>query len=350
MSWTKINNLPILGVCGHSGSGKTSLLEQIIPALLEKGLKVAVIKHGAHRIEVDKTGKDSDRCFRAGADVLLQGTMEGFWRRHQDDSANWTDAVASLVQHYDLVLVEGHRDTPLPKVWLLSDKRSEPPVQTENVIAVLDGRCDRPAMMLKLLEEFLNEQWLKTKMFGCVLIGSASRRMGKAKHLLVGDGETLLERTIGCLERVGCEMVVILGSGEVPDKLKSYGRIADVADACGPMSGILAAMRWEPCASWLVAACDLPQLSSQALEWLLSNRHPGVWATLGRLENSVGVEPLLGHYDFRCREVLEELAGRGDFRMSDVASHRKVKVLAVPGHLSKAWLNANEPGDFPQSD
>ena len=167
-----------------------------------------------------------------------------------------------------------------------------------------------------------------------------------AKHLLVKEGKTLLGRTIECLEQAGSEKVLILGAGEIPKDLEDYVRIPDVIDAAGPMSGLLAAMRWGPYASWLVTACDLPELSREALEWLISNRRPGVWATLGKLESSSRVEPLLGHYDFRCRKVLEELAGKGDFRMSNVAGHPKVKVLAVPGHLEKAWRNANRPGDF----
>ena len=60
-----LEGLPVLGVCGWSGSGKTTLIEAILPAFRAKGLKIAVIKHDVHGLDIDRPGKDSDRLFRA---------------------------------------------------------------------------------------------------------------------------------------------------------------------------------------------------------------------------------------------------------------------------------------------
>jgi len=58
--------LPIIGLCGSSGAGKTTLVEALIPRFTARGIRVAVVKHGAHRVQVDVPGKDSDRLFRPG--------------------------------------------------------------------------------------------------------------------------------------------------------------------------------------------------------------------------------------------------------------------------------------------
>ena len=345
----RIDSLPILGICGWSGSGKTTLIEQVAPKLAKDGLKVAVVKHDAHGIDVDRPGKDSDRLYRAGADVLLQGPGQEFCRTHRTDDVDLAVTLAGLADRYDLVLVEGHKGTPLPKVWLLGDDESAPPADIKGVAAILSRDADRVAAVLALLDSFLAEQWLKTPVFGCALIGGKSSRMGAPKHLLREDGRTWLERTAELLGRV-CKSVVIAGGGDVPEGAACYPRLVDVPDAKGPMSGILAAMRWAPHTSWLVAACDLPGLTAEALDWLLSTRRPGVWATVPRLKDAPTVEPLLAHYDFRCRPLLQRQADGGNFRLADVASHPKVITPIAPDHLQAAWRNANAPEDLEPGD
>ena len=70
-SLSLLDRYPVLGICGCSGSGKTTLIEALIPRLHSIGLQVTVVKHGAHNVNIDVPGKDSDRFFRAGADVSL---------------------------------------------------------------------------------------------------------------------------------------------------------------------------------------------------------------------------------------------------------------------------------------
>jgi len=82
---TVLTDFPAFGICGWSGSGKTSLIESVVPHLCKKGLKVAVLKHTDHEIQVDHPGKDSDRLFRSGADVFLKGSQEGLMRSREGD-------------------------------------------------------------------------------------------------------------------------------------------------------------------------------------------------------------------------------------------------------------------------
>jgi molybdopterin-guanine dinucleotide biosynthesis protein MobB len=339
-----LSDLPVFGIFGASGSGKTTLIEALLSRLHACGLSVAVAKIHAHGIEVDRPGKDSDRFYRAGADVLLEGPDEVFWRARAAD----TDPAArlrDLARRCDLVLVEGRRRVACEKVWLLGEGETAPPGEAGEVLAALPRQADRAEAAWAILQAWLSRRWLATPVFGCVLIGGKSARMGRPKHLLETGGRTWLEHTVG-LVRPLVERVAIVGAGEVPAALAGAARLPDVPDAEGPMAGLLAAMRWAPRGSWLVAACDLPGLSSGALKWLLSTRSCGVWATLPRLPGGAGVEPLLAHYDFRAGPLLETLAAAGRFAISLLAEHPKVRSPAPPGELLGAWANVNSPQDL----
>jgi molybdopterin-guanine dinucleotide biosynthesis protein MobB len=338
-------DLPVFAVCGWSGSGKTTLLEPVVRHLCAKGLKVALVKNDVHGINIDRPGKDSDRLFRSGADVLLQGPQQGILRVHGDRRDKLAIMLGQLCREYDLVLVEGHKGTPLPKVWLLGPDEDDPPADVSGIVATLPRDSDRVSAAISILEEWLPKQWLKTPVYGCILIGGKSRRMGVPKHLLHKNGKTWLERTAEKLEQV-TQRVVIAGAGALPEALGDQERLPDVPEANGPMAGILAAMRWAPRASWLVAACDLPNLNVDALQWLLSTRAPGVWATLPRLPGSPGVEALLAHYDFRCYGLLERLVVKRDYCPARIVQDPRVVTPCTPPLLRPAWTNVNTEAEL----
>ncbi len=92
-----------------SGTGKTTLIERLIPLLRERGLRVAAVKSDAHRLELDRPGKDSWRLRQAGAETTLlvgQGQVAVFGATPQVDLRTW---VRTLLPGVDLVLVEGFR-------------------------------------------------------------------------------------------------------------------------------------------------------------------------------------------------------------------------------------------------
>ena len=112
--------VPVLGFVAASGTGKTTLLTRLIPALRERGLRCAVIKHSHHDIEIDRPGKDSYRLREAGADqVILASPHRTFWVREGDGVSE--QRLAELLSRLDnamldLVLVEGFRFEHLPKI------------------------------------------------------------------------------------------------------------------------------------------------------------------------------------------------------------------------------------------
>ncbi len=340
MDWK--NNIPVLAIDGNSGSGKTTLIEKVLPKLIGKGLRVAVIKHDVHGLNVDHPGKDSARIFEAGADVFLQGPDESFLRNHDCQSTSLSATILRLAPMYDLVVVEGFKQSPLHKVWLLNDGE-EPPVERHNIAGVLNRNSDRAAWLLDYIDEWLPRKWRQTPVFAAILIGGKSTRMGQAKHLIEDNGKTWLEHSIEQLKSVVDE-VVIVGAGDIPEHI-SVVRLPDVPGLSGPLSGMLAAMRWAPHACWLMSACDLPQLSTDALRWLLNQRAPGIWGVLPRLGNE-GAEPLLAYYDWRARHLFEDIAAKGESAPHLIAQHEKITSPSPPTELTSAWLNINSPEEL----
>lgn len=181
--------------------------------------------------------------------------------------------------------------------------------------------------------------------WGCVLIGGKSRRMGRPKHLLEQDGQTWIERSVNLLSTI-TEQVVIAGSGEVPGSLTTVPRVVDVPGIGGPLAGILAVFRCNPDVSWLMAACDLPDMDTAALRWLLEQRQPGVLAVMPDLAADGRLEPLLAYYDRQCRPLLEAMAASGQHRLSQLGTKQGVLTPQPPPLLRHCWRNVNTPQEL----
>ncbi|MBZ0330498.1 molybdopterin-guanine dinucleotide biosynthesis protein B [Halomonas sp. ANAO-440] len=119
-------SLPLLGIAAWSGTGKTTLLEQILPSLTQRGLRVAVIKHAHHGFEVDQPGKDSYRLRMAGASPMLvasRARLALMMETPQQEEADLATLIEMMrPQHPDLVLVEGFKAWPLPKLELYREE------------------------------------------------------------------------------------------------------------------------------------------------------------------------------------------------------------------------------------
>lgn len=111
--------MKVAGFAGFSGSGKTHLVEQLIPALKMRGLRVSVVKHAHHDFDIDHAGKDTYRHREAGAfEVVVASDRRLALIREFEQPASLTvhHLLAELYDGVDWVLVEGFKHSNLLKV------------------------------------------------------------------------------------------------------------------------------------------------------------------------------------------------------------------------------------------
>lgn len=340
---------PALAVCGFSGSGKTTLLEAAIPMLVERGLAVAVVKHDAHGMQVDKPGKDSDRLFRAGATIALRGPLEQFERRGASSLLSLEATLSRLGCDHDLLLVEGHKDTPLPKFWLEGAERLDAPGNVLNIISTLAWNGDRLAALMAFLDQWLPMAWIKRPLYRGLLMGGMSSRMGSPKQITLFGGCPLGEIAARALEGgLGDSRTVVLGSGVAPEALRALLRLPDSPGFAGPGAGLIAAHRWAPEAAWIVAACDHPWLGPEHIEWLAAQRYPGRWAVIPRQRDGHAC-PTLALYEPQALAALarQTLADREhNARPSALLELPHTLVVEPPAELADGWKNVNTPEEL----
>jgi molybdopterin-guanine dinucleotide biosynthesis protein B len=122
--------MKIFGVAGHSGMGKTTLLERLVPELGARGLVVSLIKHSHKNIDVDRPGKDSYRLRESGCkEVLLLGN-DRWALMHELRGADEPslDYLLERLQRCDLVLVEGFKNGDFPKLEVWRAALARPPL------------------------------------------------------------------------------------------------------------------------------------------------------------------------------------------------------------------------------
>ncbi len=132
--------MKIFGFAGYSGSGKTTLIEKLIPLLTARGLRVSLVKHAHHTFDVDTPGKDSYRHRHAGCTEVLVTSSRRWVLMHELRGAAEPDLQAQLahLSACDLVLVEGFKHDPIPKIEVYRAQVGEPLLHPHdcNIVAV----------------------------------------------------------------------------------------------------------------------------------------------------------------------------------------------------------------------
>lgn len=135
--------LPLLGFAAFSGTGKTTLIKQLLPILREKGLRVGMIKHAHHALDIDYPGKDSYELRKAGAEqMLVVSRSQVAWVQDLKDGRAEPDLQEALdllnPDTLDMVLVEGFKQESFSKIELHRDGLHKPLLypDDENIIAL----------------------------------------------------------------------------------------------------------------------------------------------------------------------------------------------------------------------
>ncbi|MCD4506542.1 molybdopterin-guanine dinucleotide biosynthesis protein B [Chromobacterium piscinae] len=133
----------VLGICGYSGSGKTTLLEALLPLLTQRGLRVSVIKHSHHDVQLDSPGKDSFRHRQAGACEVMIVSPHRVGVFAETARELTLDEQLTRLSPCDLVLLEGQKSLPVPKLEVFRPALGKPARYPDDpdVIAVA---CDAP--------------------------------------------------------------------------------------------------------------------------------------------------------------------------------------------------------------
>jgi len=133
---------PLLGFAAYSGTGKTTLLVQLIPELKRRGLRIAVVKHAHHNFDVDKPGKDSYELRKAGAAPMLISSSRRtvIMIDHETEQEPQLDLLVAQIppDTVDMVLVEGFKQWPFAKIELHRAATDKPLLHPTdpNIIAV----------------------------------------------------------------------------------------------------------------------------------------------------------------------------------------------------------------------
>ncbi|BFU60597.1 MULTISPECIES: molybdopterin-guanine dinucleotide biosynthesis protein B [Rodentibacter] len=167
-------SIPLFGITGYSGSGKTTLLEKLIPELISRGIRVSVIKHSHHNTQIDKEGKDSWRMKDAGsAQVIL--ACDNRWAMMTETTTSVSlEYLAQQFDHRltDLVLVEGFKQEPIPKILLHRQEMNKSlPNIDENVLAIAADyslETDRTLLNINHIPQIADfiEHWYRQKTNG----------------------------------------------------------------------------------------------------------------------------------------------------------------------------------------
>jgi len=162
--------IPIVSIVGKSDSGKTTLIERLIPEIKRRGYRVASVKHDTHGFEIDREGKDSFRHKKAGAAISLISSPEKVALvADVDRDLTLAELRERFISNVDLLISEGYYRDSQPKIEVFRKEAHGEPLCTENdhlIAFASDEPLDRgvPCFGLDEIEriaDFIEEKFLK---------------------------------------------------------------------------------------------------------------------------------------------------------------------------------------------
>jgi molybdopterin-guanine dinucleotide biosynthesis protein A len=186
---------------------------------------------------------------------------------------------------------------------------------------------------------------MSAPLYGLVLAGGRSTRMGEDKAALRVGGRTQLEQAMALLAPHVARAFVSVRKDQRADPLRAgFEQIEDTRTNVGPIAGIVAAQERFPQCAWLVLACDLPLLDAATLAFLLRARAPERLATAFRSSHDQLPEPLCAVYEPASRAALLEYVARGQHCPRKFLAGADVRLVDEPN--PRALDNANTPEEY----
>jgi molybdopterin-guanine dinucleotide biosynthesis protein MobB len=135
--------IPVVSVVGKSNSGKTTLIEKMIGELVQRGYRVATIKHNLHGFEIDHEGKDSWRHKQAGArTTVIASPHRVAVVEDMETDLDIGELVQRYIRNVDIVLSEGFKKNPFPKIEVNRSEMNQELLcsPADNLLAVCSDR------------------------------------------------------------------------------------------------------------------------------------------------------------------------------------------------------------------
>lgn len=185
-------------------------------------------------------------------------------------------------------------------------------------------------------------------LYGLVLAGGQSRRMGRDKARLDRGGTSQLEYLFSLLDEIAAKTFVSTRASQKDDPERSrFAQIVDRYDDIGPVAGILSALEAHPGVDWLIVACDLPNVDRQTLDYLVSRRDPERPFTAFRSSRDDLPEPLCAIYRAGSDRLLKRFVEDG------IPCPRKMLIRSDTALLTqpdpRSLDNVNTPDDLAAS-
>ena len=164
--------IPIISIVGKSDSGKTTLIEKLVPELTRRGYRVATVKHDVHGFEVDREGKDSWRHKRAGAHtVIISSPQKVALIRDVEKDSTLDEIRSRWAQGVDLLISEGYKKDVQPKIEVFRKEKHKKLLCTkkDNLVAIVSDRkfnVGIPCFQLddmKGLSNFIEKEFIKSR-------------------------------------------------------------------------------------------------------------------------------------------------------------------------------------------
>jgi molybdopterin-guanine dinucleotide biosynthesis protein B len=134
----------IIGLAGWSGSGKTTLVTKVIPRIIARGLRVSTVKHAHHDFDLDQPGKDSHTHREAGASEVIIGSDRRYAIIHElrGEAEPPLGMLLRKLSPVDLVLIEGYKRAPHPKLEVHRTALGKPLIYPEDsaIVAIATDR------------------------------------------------------------------------------------------------------------------------------------------------------------------------------------------------------------------